>query len=257
MKRSKKKRDKRRVPLLPNLITTMALFFGFYSMLFALKENFYKAAIFILFAGFMDALDGRIARATHTTSLFGKEYDSLSDVVAFGVAPAIMVYLWQFSTYGRLGWLASFLFVASGALRLARFNSMPSDNTTFTGLPIPMAAVTLASTVLISKVIGPIPSMLVMIEGYMLSYLMVSNVQYPSFKHVTYIKAHPFQLLVAGVLLLVVIAAFPEIMLFALASTFVLSGPTWGIIRMLRGRRAEGVINEGGNEADTKEDHNL
>lgn len=258
MKRSRKKRDKKRVPLLPNLITTMSLFFGFYSILFALKENFHKAAIFILFAGFMDALDGRIARATHTTSLFGKEYDSLSDVIAFGVAPAIMVYLWQFSAYDRLGWLAGFLFVACGALRLARFNSAESSDTTFTGLPIPMAAVALAGTVLVSEVIRSIPSVAVMIEVYILSYLMVSNIQYPSFKRVTYIKAHPFQLLVAVVLLLMVVAAIPEIMLVVFVMAFVLSGPVMVIIRMLKSHKAEeNILNEGRDEADAKEDHHL
>ncbi|HOO46073.1 MAG TPA: CDP-diacylglycerol--serine O-phosphatidyltransferase, partial [Deltaproteobacteria bacterium] len=125
MKKSqiKKEKPKRSVPFLPNFITTMSLFCGFYSIMFSLKGNFYMAAILILIAGFIDGIDGRVARATNSTSEFGKEYDSLSDVVAFGVSPAILAYLWQLNQYGRFGFIASFLFVACGALRLARFNS--------------------------------------------------------------------------------------------------------------------------------------
>ena len=215
----------RSVPFLPNFVTTIGLFFGFNSLHFSLKEDFYKAAVMIFLAAFIDAIDGRIARATNSTSAFGKEYDSLSDVICFGVAPAIMIYLWELKDYGRLGFLACFLFVACGALRLARFNTdTASDNTRFTGLPIPVAAAAIASLVLLSDKVGAIPDIPVLIAVYCLSFLMVSTIKYPSFKHVEYIKAHPFQLLVAGLLLVVVIASAPEIMAFALTMTFVVGG---------------------------------
>jgi CDP-diacylglycerol---serine O-phosphatidyltransferase len=135
----KEEKKKRSVPFLPNFITTMSLFCGFYSISFSLKGNFYMAAVLILIAGIIDGLDGRVARATNSTSAFGKEYDSLSDLVAFGVSPAIMAFLWQVNQFGRLGFIAAFLFVACGALRLARFNTDDSnDGSNFTGLPIPM-----------------------------------------------------------------------------------------------------------------------
>jgi CDP-diacylglycerol--serine O-phosphatidyltransferase len=221
----KKNKGPRTVPFLPNFVTTIGLFFGFNSLHFSLMGKFYMAAVMIFLAAFIDAIDGRIARATNSTSAFGKEYDSLSDVICFGVAPAIMIYLWELKDYGRLGFLACFLFVACGALRLARFNTdISSDNTKFTGLPIPVAAAAIASLVLLSDKVGAIPDIPVLIAVYCLSFLMVSTIKYPSFKHVEYIKAHPFQLLVAGLLLVVVIASAPEIMSFVLTMTFVVGG---------------------------------
>ncbi len=142
-------KQKKSVPFLPNFITTMSLFCGFYSIMFSLKGDFHWAAILILVSGFIDGLDGRVARMTGTTSEFGKQYDSLSDVIAFGVAPAVMVYLWQLNAFGKLGFIATFLFVACGALRLARFNIDTSGSLThFTGLPIPVAAAGVVSTYL-------------------------------------------------------------------------------------------------------------
>lgn len=233
----KGEKKKRSVPFLPNFITTMSLFCGFYSMAFSLKGNFTMAAVLILIAGIIDGLDGRVARATNSTSAFGKEYDSLSDLVAFGVSPAIMAYLWQASQFGRLGFIAAFLFVACGALRLARFNTdVASDGSTFTGLPIPMAAGAMSSIVLLSDVVGEIPSLAVLFAMYALSFLMVSTVKYPSFKHVSYIKAHPFQLLVAGLLLLAVVAYKPEVMLFALAAVFIVGGPILNLVFQARAR---------------------
>ncbi|RLB00824.1 MAG: CDP-diacylglycerol--serine O-phosphatidyltransferase [Deltaproteobacteria bacterium] len=257
MSRFRKKKDskKRRVPLLPNLITTMSLFFGLYSIYYSLNSNFYRAGVFILIAAFMDGIDGRVARVTGTTSLFGKEYDSLSDLVAFGVAPALMVYLWGIYVYARLGWLTTFLFVACGALRLARFNTMESSTITFTGLPIPMAAILLATTIMLGRVIGPVPPVVILVMVYILSYMMVSNIMYPSFKHMPYLKAHPFQLLVAGVLLIMVIAAAPEVMLFILVSIFVAAGPLYETVRFVKGYKKE--RSDGRDEAVAGEDSNL
>ncbi len=245
---------KNRIPLLPNFVTTIGLFFGFFSILFSLRGNFFNAAIMIVLAGFIDGVDGRIARATNSTSAFGKEYDSLCDVICFGVAPAIMVYLWELSEFGRMGFLASFVYVACGALRLARFNTDTSgDGTKFTGLPIPVAAVTLASILLVYgsmndyrnipyavSVIESIRGVPVLAGVFFLAFLMVSTIKYPSFKHVNYIKAHPFQLLVAGVLLLMVVAYQPEMMAFLLTMTFVIGGVILNIIQylFLRNRKA-------------------
>ena len=235
---------KRSVPFLPNFITTMSLFCGFYSISFSLKQNFVMAAVLILIAGFIDGIDGRVARATNSTSAFGKEYDSLSDVIAFGVSPAIMAYLWQVNQFGRLGFIASFLFVACGALRLARFNTdTVSDGSTFTGLPIPVAAAAVSGMVLLSDELSAgnlmIPPVLVLVGVYLLSYLMVSTVRYPSFKHISYIKAHPFQLLVAGLLVLGVVAYWPEVMIFTIAMLFIVGGPIWGTVVHFRERARE------------------
>ncbi len=261
---------KRKIPLLPNFVTTIGLFFGFFSIMFSLKGNFYNAAIMIILAGFIDGIDGRIARATNSTSAFGKEYDSLCDVICFGAAPALMVYLWELSGFGRMGFLASFVYVACGALRLARFNTdTTGDGTKFTGLPIPVAAVTLASILLIYGTMSEyqnIPYAVSFIESikgvpilagvFFLAFLMVSTIKYPSFKHVTYIKAHPFQLLVAGVLLLMVIAYQPEIMAFLLAMTFVIGGIILNIIQYLF-HRSRKVASEEMNETIPRENHNI
>jgi CDP-diacylglycerol---serine O-phosphatidyltransferase len=258
---------KRSVPFLPNFITTMSLFCGFYSIMFSLKADFHKAAIFILIAGFIDGLDGRVARMTNTTSEFGKQYDSLSDLVAFGVAPAMMVYLWQLNAFGRLGFIATFLFVACGALRLARFNVDTSGSmTNFTGLPIPVAAAGVTCTYLLSEEIaqmmGPttiLAPVVILMGVYILSFLMVSNIPYPSFKHVNYIKAHPFQLLVAGVLLLVVVALKPEIMLFALAMAFIVGGALWsGLMYMINSRKEKKEVSkENTHEGLTGQDNHI
>jgi CDP-diacylglycerol--serine O-phosphatidyltransferase len=229
-------RSRRSVPFLPNFITTIGLFFGFYSISFSLKGNFVMAAWMILLAGFIDGIDGRVARATNSTSAFGKEYDSLSDVIAFGVSPAILAFLWQVNQFGRLGFIACFLFVACGALRLARFNTDTGDITGFVGLPIPIAAAAVSSVVLLSKQVGTVPSPVILIGMYALSFMMVSTIPYPSFKHIGYIKAHPFQLLVAGLLVLVVVAMAPEIMIFALIAVFVIGGPAGSLVVQVRDR---------------------
>jgi len=258
---------KRSVPFLPNFITTMSLFCGFYSIMFSLKADFHKAAIFIIIAAFIDGLDGRVARMTNTTSEFGKQYDSLSDLVAFGVAPAIMVYLWQLNTFGRLGFIATFLFVACGALRLARFNVDTSGSmTNFTGLPIPIAAAGVTCTYLLTEEITSmmgvtmtVAPVTILIGVYVLSFLMVSNIPYPSFKHVNYIKAHPFQLLVAGVLLLGAIALRPEIMLFAIAMAFIVGGALWsGVMYVIQARNEKkGVIKADTHEGVTGQDNHI
>ncbi len=230
---------KRGVYLLPNLITSASLFGGFYAIVASLDGQFSKAAVAILVSAVLDGLDGRVARLTGTSSKFGVEYDSLSDLVAFGLAPGILIFTWALRPYGRYGWLAAFLFVVCGALRLARFNVQVTtvESKTFRGLPIPLAAVLVATTVLMFYHFGRGAEMTkhiaVLVEVYALALLMISNVKYYSFKEFNLSQRMPFSLLVGLVFLLVVIAAEPVVMIFLLTLGYVLSGPVrlllpWG-----------------------------
>ena len=230
-RKTKKRRERRRgVYLLPNLVTTASLFCGFYAIIAAIQGNFYQGAISILVAAVLDGLDGRIARMTHTTSAFGVQYDSLSDLIAFGVAPGILVFLWALRPFNRLGWLAAFLYVVCGALRLARFNVQVGqvDPNFFVGLPIPTAATIVSATILFVYQMGGTGStgyLLILIMIYILSFLMVSNLSYPSFKGLKLAERRSFNVLVAGVLLFVLIAMEPFVMLTVFILGYVLSGP--------------------------------
>lgn len=225
---------------LPCMFTIASLFCGFYSILAAIRGDFFVAATAILIAAVFDGLDGRVARMTGTTSLFGKELDSLCDVVSFGVAPGLLAYYWTLQPYGRYGWLAAFLYVATTTLRLARFNTQKSSSKYFTGLPCPAAAGTISASVLFSNFIGlegTVTHISLLLLVYLLSYLMVSNHRYYSFKQPPQVnKARTFQLLVGAVLIFVLIAAEPQVMLFALAVLYVPSGPLYGFYRLLRRR---------------------
>jgi CDP-diacylglycerol--serine O-phosphatidyltransferase len=227
----KKRQERRRgVYLLPNLVTTASLFCGFYAIIAAIQGDFYRAAISILLAAVLDGLDGRIARITHTTSAFGVQYDSLSDLIAFGLAPGIVVFLWALRPFNRFGWMAAFLYVVCGALRLARFNVQVGviDPNYFMGLPIPAAATIVATTILVVFQIGGADStgyLLILILIYILSFLMVSNLRYPSFKGLKLAEKRSFNFLVAAVLLFVLIALEPFVMLTVFILGYVLSGP--------------------------------
>jgi CDP-diacylglycerol--serine O-phosphatidyltransferase len=248
MKKRRKKsssRKRRGIYLLPNLITTASLFLGFYSIVSSVQGRFHLAAFAVLGSIFFDGLDGHIARLTHSTSRFGVEYDSLADLVAFGLAPALMVYLWALESMGRLGWLAAFLFVACGALRLARFNVQTGQvsNKFFRGLPIPAAAGVLATTVLFFRQVGLYPSehqTLLMVEIYVLSFLMVSTIQFFSIKDLDFFRRKSFNTLVAALLLFVVVAAKPQVMLFLLGICYVACGPIYYVLRK-RKPAAEGA----------------
>ncbi|OGP56322.1 MAG: CDP-diacylglycerol--serine O-phosphatidyltransferase [Deltaproteobacteria bacterium RBG_13_52_11] len=231
-KKHKKTREgvRRGVHILPNLLTSGSLFGGFYAIVAAFSGDYLIAAAAIFIAIFLDGVDGKVARLTRTTSRFGVEYDSLSDLVAFGVAPAILVFTWALQPYGRLGWLAAFLYVACGALRLARFNVQADtvEPRSFRGLPIPMAAAVIAATVLLLHHLGETGdtkhlSFLILI--YVLAFLMVSNIRYPSFKNLELLKRKPFNTLVAMTLTIVVVVAEPAIMLFIISFVYLLMGP--------------------------------
>ena len=227
----KKIRIKKGVSLLPNLITSASLFGGFYSIIASLDGNYERAAIAIIISAVLDGLDGRIARLTGSSSKFGVEYDSLADLVAFGLAPGVLVFTWALRPFGRYGWLAAFLYVVCGALRLARFNVQITtiESKRFNGLPIPAAAAMVCTAVLMFFHIGRGEEMVkhvtVLILIYALAFLMISNVKFYSFKELNPSQRMPFRLLVGLVFLLIVIAAQPVVMLFVLTLGYVISGP--------------------------------
>ena len=233
--------------ILPNLFTTGSLFAGFYSMVSTMNGDYRTAAIWVLVASIFDGLDGKVARITGTSSKFGVEYDSLADVVAFGVTPGLLMYSWALRPFGRLGWLAAFLFVVCGALRLARFNVQVAtvESKRFVGLPIPAAASMVSATVLLFYHFGwpsSYKKLAILILIYCLAFLMVSNIKYYSFKDPSIIKRQPFAVLVMAVLLLIVIAAEPVIMLFVIFICYTLSGPLGFIMSYPRRRRLEKAL---------------
>ena len=238
------KASRRSIYLLPNLLTSASLFSGFYAMIAAIKGDYQAAAVAVLISFVLDGLDGRVARLTHTTSRFGMEYDSLADLVAFGVAPAILAFMWGLHDYGRLGWLAAFLYVATTALRLARFNVLSLSSNSgaknyFLGLPCPSAAAAVATSVLLCQhlgIFGPVRHVAVLIMIYSLSFLMVSNVRYHSFKEVRWFQQHPFSGMVGLILAMMVIAMEPKVTLFVLVVAYVISGPVLMTLRALRPR---------------------
>ncbi|MBP8626277.1 MAG: CDP-diacylglycerol--serine O-phosphatidyltransferase [Syntrophorhabdaceae bacterium] len=230
--------------ILPNLLTSISLLTGFYSIVSTVDRKFIYASIAIFISGIFDMLDGRVARMTGSSSRFGVEYDSLCDLVAFGVAPGLLVYMWALKGYGRFGWLAAFLYVACGALRLARFN-IQMDNVQrkhFLGLPIPAAAITIAGSVLFYSWLGyksELKTVIMPILTYILAFLMVSDVRYYSFKDMAFFKGKPFRSTLTVVLLLVIIFIEPKVTLFALVSMYLLSGPVLTLIARRRSMHGE------------------
>lgn len=220
---------RRGIYILPNIFTSLNFFCGFYSIVSSINGNFIAAATAIIIACLFDGMDGKIARATNTTSKFGLEYDSLADLVSFGLAPGLMVYLWALRPFGKIAWLAAFLFAICGALRLARFNTQAATagSDYFTGLPIPSAAGMVSVTVLFYNRFGITANILpelIIVMLYVLAFLMVSTFKYPSFKKADLFREMNFNILVAAVLILILIAYEPAIMLFVLGFTYVLSG---------------------------------
>ncbi|MFP4475191.1 MAG: CDP-diacylglycerol--serine O-phosphatidyltransferase [Desulfatibacillaceae bacterium] len=248
MSRRKKRRLKKPdlhkgVYILPNLFTTLNMFSGFYAIISAINGLFVHAALAIFAATFFDAADGRVARATKSTSRFGIEYDSLADLVSFGMAPGIMMYLWALEPWGRLGWLAGFLFMACGALRLARFNTQVGQVSSeyFIGLPIPAAAAMCAATMLFFHRLGmatPNYPLLILVLVYILSFLMVSTIKYFSFKKPELFREKSFNVLVAVLLVLVLIAAEAAVSLFILGLGYIASGPV-NSLRLMRKAQLE------------------
>ncbi len=216
--------------LLPNLFTTGALFSGFYSVVAAMNGHFEKAAIAIFIAMILDGLDGRVARLTNTQSEFGAEYDSLADMVSFGVAPALVAFTWALQGLGNFGWIAAFIYVAGAALRLARFNTQidTADKRFFIGLASPAAAAVVAGTVWAfhdSGVVGRDISFLVALVVAGAGILMVSNVKYYSFKDVDFKGAVPFVAMLAVVGVFALISLDPPLVLVLGFLIYAMSGP--------------------------------
>ena len=244
-RRRKKSRQKERrgIYILPNLFTSASLFGGFYAIIAATQGRYEAAAAAIIISAVCDGLDGRIARMTHTTSHFGVEFDSLSDVIAFGVAPGILAFEWAMKPFGRFGWLAAFMYVICGALRLARFNVQKNtqDPGFFRGLPIPAAACFIASLILFAEDLEWVPEdASVLIAGviYVLSFLMVSTISFSSFKKMDIRNRKPFHVLVTLILMCIVIAYKPKTMLFLIMASYAASGPLLGLWRLHSRRHA-------------------
>lgn len=239
------KKPHRGIYLLPNLFTTSALFCGFYAIVASINAKFEVAAVAIFVAMLLDGIDGRVARLTNTQSDFGAEFDSLADMVSFGLAPALVMYLWMLSTLGKIGWVVSFVYVACAALRLARFNTQAShsDKNYFQGLASPAAAAIVAGLIwnggLIKEYLSmPTLQVVALIVTLITGLLMVSNIRYHSFKGINWRSKVSFATILMIVLVLVFVSAAPEQLLFGGFFVYALSGPVLTLV-MLRRRRAE------------------
>ncbi|MSQ70732.1 MAG: CDP-diacylglycerol--serine O-phosphatidyltransferase [Betaproteobacteria bacterium] len=222
---------RRGIYLLPNLFTTASLFAGFYAIVMAMNQRFEQAAIGIFVAMVLDGLDGRVARLTHTQSEFGAEYDSLSDMVSFGAAPALIMYEWALKDLGRFGWIAAFMYCAGAALRLARFNTNIDvvDKRFFQGLPSPAAAALVAGFLWLA-IDNKIPVSaygIPWVAAFLTIYAgitMVSNVPFHSFKDFNLRRSVPFAVILLVVLAFVLVSTDPPLVLFLLFVAYGLSG---------------------------------
>ena len=229
---------RRGIYLLPNLITTGALFAGFYAIVAGMNGDFLPAALAIFVAMALDTADGRVARLTNTESAFGAEFDSLSDMVAFGVAPALVAFSWGLSNLGQVGWVATFVYMACAALRLARFNTK-GDNASFTGLASPSAAALIACSIWVwTNLDGGEPSVVASsVMGAItvaIGLLMVSNFTYFSPKLINFKGRVPFVTLVFVVLGFSILLVDPPAVLLVLFTLYALSGPVQHAWRKLR-----------------------
>lgn len=235
---------RRGIYLLPNLFTTAALFAGFYAIVAAMNARFEAAAVAIYIAMFLDGMDGRIARLTHTQTDFGVQYDSLSDLASFGLAPALVIYQWSLAGLGKLGWLAAFIYAAAAALRLARFNTQAAsaDKRYFQGLPSPLAAALIAGMIWFGVSQGIEDGAEILFITFPITVLtgilMVSNIRYHSFKQFDLRDRVPFVAVSIIVLIFVFIAIEPPLVLFLLALAYAASGPTFTLIQIRKHRAA-------------------
>ena len=237
---TKEKVRRRGIYILPSLFTTASLFAGFYAIVQAMNGNFEYAPLAIFIAMILDTLDGRVARLTHTESDFGAQYDSLVDMVSFGIAPALIMYAWALSGMGKLGWLAAFIYTAGAALRLARFNTQVgiADKRYFRGLPSPAAAALVIGLIWLlnsNGVPGKEISIAALLITVLAGMLKVSNIRYRSFKDMDLRGRVPFMTVLAVPLVFVLIFLDPPQVLFIFFLSYALSGPTGYVMRRLRG----------------------
>lgn len=237
------KKPHKGVYLLPNMITTLSMFLGFVSMIWATQGRFEASCFAILLSAVMDGLDGKVARLTHTASEFGVQYDSLSDLVAFGIAPAMLLWHWQLCALGRVGVAASFIYAACGALRLARFNVSTAaiGKRFFIGLPIPAGGCTAVTLIFFasllpegSRVILPWVTLFVTVG---VGVLMVSRVRYFSFKEYDFLRAHPIRSMLTFLLLLGMVISAPRVMGFVLCLVYIAGGLVYTLIILPRRNR--------------------
>ena len=231
----------RGIYLLPNLFTTAGLFAGFYAIVAAIRGDFESAAIAIFIAMIMDGLDGRIARMTNTQSDFGAEYDSLADMVSFGLAPALVIYQWALLDTGKFGWMMAFVYAACGALRLARFNTQIGiqDKRYFQGLPSPAAAACLAGLVWAgasNELSSELMTMIALPLTFACGIMMVSTVRYHSFKDLDLHGKVPFVVMLILVLAFALIASDPPLVLFIGFMIYALSGPVLTLVKIRQHR---------------------
>jgi CDP-diacylglycerol--serine O-phosphatidyltransferase len=233
--------------LLPNALTLCGMFCGFYAILASVKGDFISAAWYILIAIIFDGLDGWVARVTHSTTRFGIELDSLSDLVAFGIAPAVLIYNWSLDSFGRVGWGAAFLYAMCGALRLARYNVQmgSAESKAFTGMPIPGAATVMASLVLFyNEMWGTLEgkNYFILILIFVLAILMVSTLRYHGIKEIDPKSRRPFWILVVFVVVLVLILIHPQIVIFIFSISYMLWGIVENAVFFYRKRKLKGVV---------------
>ena len=242
----RKEAMRRGIFLIPSIFTTLGLFFGFMSIIRSFEGRYQEAALSIMVAAIFDFLDGYIARLTRASSEFGVQYDSLADLVAFGLAPGILAYTWALHPFGRIGWLATFLYFACATLRLARYNVQSQDieKNYFQGLPTTAAGMLLAAWVVFHyyltekfQIDPEMKHLSVVIVVYGLAFLMVSNFRYVNLKKLGIGERHPFQYLVIGVLVFIVIASKPFLFLFPMASLYAALGPLGFIVFYKRRKR--------------------
>jgi CDP-diacylglycerol--serine O-phosphatidyltransferase len=232
----------RGVFLLPNLLTTGALFTGFYAIVAGMNGRFEAAAVSIYVAMILDSMDGRIARMTNTQSAFGAEYDSLADLISFGLAPALVLYQWQLAPLGKIGWLVAFVYTAGTALRLARFNTQMGiiDKRYFQGLPSPAAAAVVAGFIWCCESYGLAERFNVAAPALVLAVatalLMVSKTRYRSFKEFDLKNRVPFVAVLAVVTIYVIVSLDPSLVLFLMALAYGLSGPMLTLMQVRRRR---------------------
>ena len=237
-----KKVTRKGIYLLPNLLTTASLFSGFFSIVSAINGNFIASGMALFAAQMLDGLDGRVARLTNSQSLFGAQYDSLCDVISFGLAPAIIVFLWGLDSIGQTGWVFSFFYVAAAALRLARFYTfIGSEDTYLKGLPSPVASATvvyfvwaMSSFGIQGEEVGRILAIFTALLTGFVSLLMVVNIPYYSFKEIELKKRVPFFSMLFVVFIFVLISIDPPIVLALCAFAYVISGPIIWAVKALR-----------------------
>lgn len=253
--------------ILPNLLTSASIFAAVLAIIWTAQGAYEGASVAILFAALMDGLDGKVARLTNSSSEFGVQYDSLADLVAFGVAPGFLMFQWQIANFGRVGLVITFLYVTCGALRLARFNIAGSGGSKkfFTGLPIPAAGCTIALLALFSPMlpdwIWPAMPYLCLALTFLLAVVMVSRIRYFAFKEYGFLKVHPFSSMVTVMLLFTCIAAQPKLLGFVIILGYLLSGPVYTFIFMprrmhllgepLKPAKKDGQAAQGAGGADT------